>query len=303
MSRSCQRTMFSNPTWAFAAQHPRQAADPLADDRVLLVRHRRAALLPGRERLAGLAHLAALEVPDLGGEPVKCRAGARQAGEQCRVPVTGDDLGGDLLALEAQPVERGRLDLRVAVCIRANGSGQLAHPDAFEGGGEPLLLAAQLGRPAQQLQPERGRLGVDAVRAADGRRVTVLLCPSDDGSLEGRDPGREQLAGIPELEGERRVHYVRRRQPIVEPAGRLSHLLGDRLGEGEDVVVRAVLDLEDARDVDPRVLGDGGNGRFRHHAQLGPCLHRGNLYVQPPLEPALVRPDGAHGGSGISGDH
>ena len=47
------------------AQQPRHPGDPLGEDRVALVRHRAAALLPGAERLECLADLGALEVPDL----------------------------------------------------------------------------------------------------------------------------------------------------------------------------------------------------------------------------------------------
>ena len=47
---------------------------------------------------------------------------------------------------------------------------------------EPDLAALELGIGLRQLEPEGGRLGVDAVRAADGRRVFVLDRPT----LEGR---------------------------------------------------------------------------------------------------------------------
>ena len=64
MSRSCHSAMFSKAAWALARTTPRQPADLLAGHRIPLVRHRRAALLPGGERLLRLAHLGALQVPD-----------------------------------------------------------------------------------------------------------------------------------------------------------------------------------------------------------------------------------------------
>jgi hypothetical protein len=53
------------------AQHAGQPGDALAHDRILLVRHRRRALLAAGERLERLAHLSALEVADLGREAVE----------------------------------------------------------------------------------------------------------------------------------------------------------------------------------------------------------------------------------------
>src|SRR4051794_27207303 len=83
-----------------AADDTGEPADPLGDDRVPLVRHRRGALLAGAERLLHLAHLGAGEVADLEGEPVERGCDEREDGEELGVPVTGHDLGGDRLRLE-----------------------------------------------------------------------------------------------------------------------------------------------------------------------------------------------------------
>ena len=50
---------------------PGEAADPLGDDRIALVRHRRRALLPAAERLLDLAELGTGEVADLGRETIE----------------------------------------------------------------------------------------------------------------------------------------------------------------------------------------------------------------------------------------
>src|SRR4051794_21486652 len=87
-----------------AAQHAREAADALADDRVALVRHRaRALLLPGAERLLGLADLGALEVADLGREALEAGPGERDRLQQRGVAVARDDLGRDRLGGAAAP--------------------------------------------------------------------------------------------------------------------------------------------------------------------------------------------------------
>ena len=53
------------------ADDTRQPADPLGDDRVPLVRHRRRSLLTASEGLLDLAHLRPGEVPDLEREPLE----------------------------------------------------------------------------------------------------------------------------------------------------------------------------------------------------------------------------------------
>ena len=95
MSRSCQSGWFSKAGLGVAAQEPGQAGDPLGQDRVALVGHRRAALLAGPERLLELADLGVLEVPDLGREALQGAAGDGDRGEQRRVAVALDDLGRD----------------------------------------------------------------------------------------------------------------------------------------------------------------------------------------------------------------
>ena len=92
MSRSCQSATFSSPTSAAGADDAREPADPLGDDRVALVRHRRRALLPAPERLLDLAHLGAGEVADLEREPLERGGDERERAEQLGVPVALDDL-------------------------------------------------------------------------------------------------------------------------------------------------------------------------------------------------------------------
>ena len=78
-----------------AAQHPGEPAELLALHRVALVGHRgRALLLAGAERLLGLAHLGALQVPDLERERLDGGADRRAGVEQLGVTVAGEHLRG-----------------------------------------------------------------------------------------------------------------------------------------------------------------------------------------------------------------
>ena len=226
--------------------------------------HRRGALLARGERLERLAHLGALEVADLEGEPLERGADAGDRVQEGRVPVAGDDLGRHRLAIEAEGPEGRLLDAGIGVGVGAHSAGQLSDADAGERSFEPHATAAQLAEPAEQLQAERGRLGMHAVRAADRRRMPVLLGACAERDVDGVDALEQDPARVSELERQRRVDDVRRGEAVVEPAPVFADLLGDRLGEGQHVVVRAILDLADAGDIDARPLTHGRNRVGRH---------------------------------------
>ena len=61
--------------------------------------------------------------------------------------------------------------LRLEVAEGADGPGKLADANLFGGFVEALEITARFGVPVQQLEAEGGRLGVDAVGAADDGRV------------------------------------------------------------------------------------------------------------------------------------
>ena len=188
MSRSCQSATFSSPTTAARAHDAREPADPLGDDRVPLVRHRRRALLALAERLLDLAHLRAREVPDLERELVERGRADGERGEQLRVPVALDDLRRRRRRLEAEALAGDPLDLGVDRRVLADGARELADAHALERARDARACAVELERPHRELQTERRRLGVDAVRAADAEREPVLLRARDDGRERAVEP-------------------------------------------------------------------------------------------------------------------
>jgi hypothetical protein len=89
-----------------------------------------------------------------------------------------------------------------------------------------------------------------------------------------------------------------------------ARILADELGEmgeeGDDVVLRHLFDLVDARDVEFRfgsLLPDRAGGFCRDHAKLGHRLAGISLDLEPDAKARLRRPDGDHVGTGIAGDH
>ncbi len=220
-----------------------------------------------------------------------------------RVAIARDDLGRGGLDVEPEALEGDRLDARVDVPVGADGAGELAHGDAAQGIGEPLPVAVELEPPAEQLESERRRLGVHAVRATHARRVAVLLGTDADDVERAVDAGEQQLARLAQDEGQRGVDDVGGRQPVVEPARLRPDLLGHRLGEREHVVVGAPLDLARPVDVDARASANGLDRLGRDDAELAPGVERGELDLEPRLQPSLVAPQRAEGRPGVAVDH
>ena len=102
MSRSCQRATFSRPAWAY----PRSMrASPVIRSEMIGLRLCGIALepfWPVAERLLDLAHLGALEMADLGGEPLEAAPAIAIARQELGVPVPRNDLRRDVLRAEAE---------------------------------------------------------------------------------------------------------------------------------------------------------------------------------------------------------
>jgi hypothetical protein len=90
------------------------------------------------------------------------------------VAVALDDLRGHRRGLEAQPRADALFVLGLQVAEGADGAGELADAHVLGGGVEAGQVALHLRIPVEQLEAEGGRLGVDAVGAADGGRVLEL---------------------------------------------------------------------------------------------------------------------------------
>ena len=80
----------------------------------------------------------------------------------------------------------------------------------------------------------------------------------------------------------------------MEPARGGPDVLGDGGREGDDVVLRDLLDLLDAGDVERRLRAQLARRVRRNDARLGHRVGRRELHLQPRLVAALVAPDRAH---------
>ena len=159
------------------------------------------------------------------------------------MPVALEDLRGRRRRLQPEPLAGEPLDLRVDRRVRSDGAGELADAKPLERPRDPHAIPVELERPAGELEPERRRLGVHAVRPPHHQRPAVALGLLEDGRERPFDPFEDQRSRFPDLQRQRGVENVRGRQPVVEPAPDRPERLRDRVHERSDVVLRPLLDL------------------------------------------------------------
>ena len=220
------------------------------------------------------------------------------------MPVALEDLRRARRGLEAEPLAGDPLHLGLGGGVGADGAGELPDAEALDRADEPLAITVERECPPRELEPERCRLGVDAVGPAHADRLAVLLGAGDDGPEGSVEALEHERTRVLHRKRERRVEHVRRREPVVEEAALLAEPLGDGVDEGRDVVVRLPLDLGDA--LGRRHDGTLANRRdrlARYCPDLGPPLEGGQLDVEPAAQLLAVRPDVAHGRAGVASDH
>ena len=288
-----------------AAQQPRQADDLLAADRVALVRHRRRALLALGERLLDLADLGLLQAADLERELLERRGGDRQRRQQLGVAIALDHLRRDRRRLEAEPPADVGFDRRGEVRERADRAGDLA--DAIDRRGRAGRARGRAASSAYHSASFRPNVigsactpcvrPIIGVRRCSNARVADGRAPAPSRSVE------DQVAGLAHLQRLRGVDDVGRGQAEVQPARRRPDVLGHGGREGDDVVLRGLLDLLDAGDVERAALADVARRLGRDDAGVGHRLGGRDFDLQPGLVAALVAPDAAHLRVGVACNH
>ena len=287
-----------------AAQEPRDTGDPLAYDRVPLVRHRGRALLGARpERLLQLAHLGALQMADLGGEALEAGPCKRDRAQQLGVPVARHDLGRDVLLRQAKPPQHGGLDLRPVCRVGAHGAREGANRHPLHGVLQPAQVPVGLEREPGELEAECRGLGVDAVRASHAERVHVLTGAAHQRVAVVARSGHDHEAGLGELQRQGRVEHVRGGEAVVHPASRLADGLGHHVHEGRHVVIGDLLALADRLGAERGALANRVRVLPRHHARLCKRVHHRQLHLEPGLELPLLGPHRPHLGTRVAVDH
>ena len=240
MSRSCHSATSSSAACRLPRSTAREPAELLRLHRVPLVRHRaRALLLALAERLLDLAHLGALQVPDLERERLDRRAERRARVHHLGVAVAGEHL------------RRGhRLAARGARTRTARRTGSTFEyvPTAPDS----LPTAIDVARPAQAL-PIPAHLHAPRARASrrtSSARRGCRACGRPSACRGTRAPGAaiaassraaagdDHVERARHLQRERGVDDVARREAVVDPpAGRRADALLHDVDERGDVVV------------------------------------------------------------------
>jgi hypothetical protein len=221
------------------------------------------------------------------------------------VAVAGDDLGRN--RLDAKPHGLGdvlfhtRIDLREGADRTGNGAGR----DLLARGDKSFACAREFRISLRQLEAEGGRLGMDAVRAADGRRVFVLKSAALESGEQGVHVRDQDIGGAHKLHVEAGVEHVRGGHAGMHEARFRSDDFRNMGEEGNDVVLDLRLDGVDARDIEGGVLAlfpDRLGGFLRDDAEAGHGVGRMRLDLEPNAEARLRRPNRRHLGPGITRD-
>src|SRR5262249_32118314 len=152
-----------------------EAADLFASDRIALVRHRGTAALLAAERLFGFADFGALQVANLDGDFFERSGDERQRAEVVRMTIPLNDLGSHRRDIETEALADALFDFRAEVRSIAYGTGDFTDAHLGSGVGEALDVALIFRVPVGNFEAESDRLGMNAVGAADLRRVPEFL--------------------------------------------------------------------------------------------------------------------------------
>ena len=167
---------------------------------------------------------------------------------------------------------------------------------------QALGVAVGLEREAGELDAERGRLGVHAVRAADAQRVGVLArALGQRVAASSRAPGRTTSPARAQLQRQRRVEHVGGRQPVVDPAPGLAR----RRRDSTSTNAATSWSVTFSRSCTASTVNVARADRLevvRASARRAPRRPATSTSRQR-LHAGLVGPDGAELGAGVARDH
>ncbi len=228
-------------------------------------------------------------------------------GEIHRVPVARHDLRRDRLRRKAQLFADIGLHPRIDIGEGADRAGDRAGRDVVARRDQPRPGAVELGISESELEPERHRLGMDAVAAADRRRQFVLVGTALEHRHQRLEILDEDLAGLLQLDRQAGVEHVRAGQALMEEARFGADLLGGPGQEGDDVMLHHRFDRIDARDVDGRlcrpIFAHPGRRFLGNRTELRHRVERVRLDLEPDAISVFRLPDRRHPGPRVAGNH
>ena len=294
MSRSCQRATFSSAATALPRIDAGEAAEPFAGDRVALVRHGGTAFLAGGEKLLDFEHFGALQMAELRRPAVDARGDQGQRRVKFRVAVALDDLGGERRGLQAESLADLRSTARIEMRVRADRAAELADADALA-----HLLERSSARPnssyiSASFSPKViGSAWMPWLRPIIG----VILCSPRLSAIDLAQIRADLRAGCRDASVICTASVVSSTSDDVSPwciqrrPGRRSR---DVFEKGDDVVIRALLDLRDLADRKRAASANLRGILLRNRPDLRHRLAGERLDFEPDLVLALLGPELAH---------
>src|SRR5215510_7811099 len=221
---------------SICANYTGQPADLFAGDRVALVRHGRRALLLFAEVLLGFPNFCSLQVTDLSGDLIQRAGGDRQSGNIRSMAIALNHLRGNRRCFQPEACADLFLVLGIEMAEASNRSRELSHPHIFGRVLETGNIPLDLREPVGQLQSKGGRLSVYAMSTADGGRVLEFEGTALNDLPQFAQILENQLRRLFDLEGLCCIHYIIRRETVMQPPRLRSDLLRDSRGKGNYVM-------------------------------------------------------------------
>src|SRR5262249_54107037 len=143
-----------------------------------------------------------------------------------------------------------------------------------------------------------------SVCASDYWRIAELARALGNGGLERSERVENAVEGARDLQRERGVDNVARRQAVVHPRARrrTDSILYD-VNERGNVVVSDLFALVDRSNVKPGTSAYRVGVGLRNHAQRRPRFDRKHFDFEPGAEARLVGEQFSDLGEGVTGDH
>src|SRR6266446_1883351 len=231
-----------------------------------------------------------------------CRPTLDAGAHQCErtnklgVQVALNDLRGNWRRAQAQlPAVEG-LDFRRQMRARADGAGQFADRYGLASDLKAFERAAKFVIHQRQLQAESGRLGMNAMAAANHGRELIFFCLESDDLAQPLDIGEQNVRRLHHLDAKGGVNDVAASEAEMEPAaGRRANVLRDIGHEGDDVMVEGAFEFLTTLYTERRPGLHPSQVIFWHDARGAKGFAGEQFDLQPDLELALFAPDFPHG--------
>ena len=263
------------------------------------MRHRAGALLPLAEGLFCFADFGPLQVAHFECHLLEGGSYEGKGAEIVCVPVTLQDLGGDVGGINAEMLADIVLD-------EGRDVGEIAHRAAHLAGFhalcrilEPFQVALHLLVPEGPFEAEGSDVRVYAVGPADAGSILEFHGALPENFQEILDVLEEDGVGLLEKVAVRRVHDVGGGEAVVDPLALFAEAFAHRAGECDHVVAGLLFDLLDAGDAESGLLPYLLHVFRRNHAEFAPCF--AGEYLDLEVRPELVFfcPDVPHHLAGI----